>query len=610
MQLTCADLFCGAGGFSEGFREAGFRVTQAVDSWPAAVATHHANHPDTKVVAADLMSYRPSRIGTVDVLIGSPPCTEFSFAKRGGSGDIEAGLRLVYRFLRFVYELEPKWWIMENVPRVFDFLPPEVPLSKLGIHKRGVLPIPRRAVLIASDYGVPQRRARLLSGDFPLPRRTHSDDPTNHLKRLRTLGDVVGGLPRPEHRSQLGEGVTDPVYGFELPAHQLTDHFSASLQLTADEVDEIRRGKTDHSWYGRMRFPDALDKPARTVVATQLRPNREAVVVPAGDGFRRLTVREASSVQSFPITYQWWAKTESLRYRLVGNAVPPLLAFAVAREISRAAQRPVARVPHVIRSVIAPSPDIELTGQRRRSHSVTRKFRDHVPGSKRGSFRIDFDNQGRSPAPNRAILVGSRHPRHTVQWRTVLYRGSGKHVQSQTVTLRDALERLALTVSNDRSLDRATQFLREIDARLGDVVPDASTLQAGWSGRLRLETSPYKILDEVTAVASRYYASEQTVIYMKSARSARWLAPHVAALLAATAYACELANRSLRWANANPSQTWSPNPKARLADAHLLEDDSPGVVEIFESAVERFGPRDEIDRALRAGVEQLTLAGA
>lgn len=119
--LSCADLFCGAGGFSEGFRQAGFRVTNALDIWAPAVLTHEKNQPETEAIRADILSFDPERLGPVDVLIGSPPCTEFSFANRGGNGDVEAGMRLVYRFLRFVYELRPRWWVMENVPCMLAF---------------------------------------------------------------------------------------------------------------------------------------------------------------------------------------------------------------------------------------------------------------------------------------------------------------------------------------------------------------------------------------------------------------------------------------------------------------------------------------------------------
>jgi DNA (cytosine-5)-methyltransferase 1 len=606
--LTCADLFCGAGGFSEGFRQAGFRVTTAVDTWSAAIDTHLANHPETTALKADLLTLDPSRVGPVDVLIGSPPCTEFSFAKRGGHGDIETGLRLVYRFLRFVYELKPKWWVMENVPRTFDFLYGEVPLRKLGLGRRGVLEIPQFELLVASDYGAPQKRTRLFSGHFPVPKKTHSAF-RDQLPAWRTLGDVVGKLPDPNMHPQLGEQVEDPIYGFSLPAHQLTDHFSDRLELTPQEVEEIRRSKTEHSWYGKMVFPDSLHKPARTVVATQLRPNREAIVVETASGHRRLTVREASSVQSFPITYQWWGKTESLRYKLVGNAVPPLMAQAIAIEIARAEQVERPETPYVIRSVLSASADLELTGQRPRSHSIQRKFRDHVEGSKTSGHRIDVENLAKRLDANPGWYVGSRHPHHVVGWQAVLYRGSGKRVRRNVIAFEQAAELLALTIADQRSAERAGRLLEDLEKELVPLVPDATTLQAIWSGRLSGLPSPYELLGRVSNIVDRHYKNSQTLFYIRPARSPRWVPPRTAAHLVAAAYLCDLANRGVTWLADHHEEAFPPAPGARQSQ-RLRRDDLPGAQRrVFEQASKRCRPRDESERRKRAEIEQLVLTG-
>jgi len=545
--LSCADLFCGAGGFSEGFRQAGFRVTKALDIWAPAVLTHAKNHPDTEAIRGDILLYAPERLGPVDVLIGSPPCTEFSFANRGGSGDIEEGLRLAYRFLRFVYELRPRWWVMENVPRVLEFLPDEVPLRKLGIDKRGSLPIPVRSVLTSADYGAPQLRKRAFSGDFPLPTPTHAEG------TWRTLRGVVEGLPDPleglrqttserrgttqerrrstAHLRVIGQGAAqDPVYGFELPIEELTDHFSPDLVLTAEEVRENRKAKEDHSWYGRMAFPDELDRPARTVMATNLRVARETTVIAAGSrGYRRLSVREASSVQGFPITYQWWGSTNSLKYKLVGNAVAPPVAFAVARAILASAERPMPRRPHVVAHVSEPAP-LASERERARALPLTRRFREHVPGSKVPGFRVDLDNQG--TAANG----------HLAGWRAVLYRGGGKALRQREVALDEALRLLALTVADKRTERRARSFLTSLLRGLVGLVPDASTLQRIRAEREHGDVTPYVILEHVGELVARGFATETRVVRLDARRDPDFVPARIAATLVATAYACALAN--------------------------------------------------------------------
>lgn len=529
--LTCADLFCGAGGFSEGFRQAGFRVTKALDIWAPAVLTHEKNHPDTEAIRGDILSYAPERLGPVDVLIGSPPCTEFSFANRGGGGDIEEGLRLVYRFLRFVYELQPRWWVMENVPRVLEYLPDEVPLRKLGIDKRGSIAIPVRAVLTSADFGTPQKRARAFSGDFPTPTPTHAEIPTSTARRWRTLRDVVSTLPdplRPAHGD-----ARDPVYGFDLPVLELTDHFSRDLVLNEEEVRENRKAKEDHSWYGRMSFPDELDRPARTVMATNLRVARETTVIAAGgDRYRRLSVREASSVQGFPITYQWWGATSSLKYKLVGNAVAPPVAFAVARAMVKEAERPVSQRPYLVKHVAEPAPPASLRG-RPRALPLARRFREHVPGSKLPGFRVDLDNGGTAAA-------------HLVGWRAVLYRGSGKAVQHREVALDDALRMLALTVADVRTARRARSFLSAIERTLSKLVPDASTLQRIRAERERSDVTPYLIIERIGDLVAHDFAGDPRVIRLESRRDPDFVPARIAATLVATAYACALANEHPR----------------------------------------------------------------
>jgi DNA (cytosine-5)-methyltransferase 1 len=342
-RLTVIDLFCGAGGFSEGFRQMGFEVTFAVDSWNAAVQAYKLNHHETEVIEADIESLDPHRFPKPDVIIGSPPCTEFSSSKRGGSGDFGKGLRLVTAYLRFVKVLEPRWWLMENVPRLLKVLPRRVMLRQMDSVE--VFGIPRRDVFNSADFGVPQRRLRLISGRYPTPVPTHSDNSTHTLdynprNPWVTMREVIDALPNPIEDVPKEEIVQDHNYdSLSVPAQQLEDHFmaSGSALMTREEVERNRRQKTAHPYYGRMRFPDDLDRPARTVMAMQLNSSRETMVIETNhDGetrYRKPTVRECSSLQSYPITYRFFGNTLRTRYKLVGNSVPVKLSAALAKAI-------------------------------------------------------------------------------------------------------------------------------------------------------------------------------------------------------------------------------------------------------------------------------------
>lgn len=339
---TVVDLFCGAGGFSEGFRQQGFQIVYAADNWAQAVETFRANHPNARVVKVDLMQLSAEEVPKADVLIGGPPCTEFSGSNSGRNRDIESGMALVMRFLYFVYSLRPRWWVMENVPRLLDILPRHVPYKALGIDQSGFFEIPRMNVFNAADFGAPQRRFRLFSGLFPDPIHTHAEVPTSSLEgvvyaKWISMGQILEAFPNPLGTPSAEKFVFDPLYGLPLSEIELQDHFNRSCILTRNEAEGNKRQKTEHPYYGRMDFPDNVSRPARTVMATQIKSSREAIVVETQyDGaraYRQLTVRECASLQCFPISYRFSGNSLTTKYRLVGNSVPTRLSAAVARAI-------------------------------------------------------------------------------------------------------------------------------------------------------------------------------------------------------------------------------------------------------------------------------------
>ena len=512
-QLTAVDLFCGGGGLTEGFKQSGVQVSACLDNWGPAVETHRRNHPDTEVYQEDILAFEPERLPDCDVLIGSPPCTEFSYANRGGHGDLGLGMQFVLRFLRFVHELKPKYWIMENVPRLFQSLPPRVALRRLGLAEDGHLDIPIRRILNSADYGVPQKRLRLISGHYPVPAQTHSwTEGLGSFENLRPwvpVRTVVGLLPDPLGKPQRSKMAHDPCYDIEIPEPQLTEHF-IDTRLSPEEIELNRKSKTDHSWYGRMSFPDPIDRPARTVMATQTGISRETLVIEWKHGketsFRRPTIRECACFQSFPVTYQFWGSTAQTRYKLVGNAVPPLLASALAREVLRAEGLSVPSSPIVSAEVGETPPPVKLTtgpaGKIGHSYPESRKFRDHLPGSKSHGVRVDFANLITSSPDQEA------EPSE-VSWESRLVAGSGKRVVTVSPGVVAAAQSLVAWAGPEGELQRVEQLAASLERAFSNDLPDADALQAAWSGRLGASApSPPQLLRIAAKTVDSYFPAD------------------------------------------------------------------------------------------------------
>lgn len=500
--LRVVDLFSGGGGASEGYSQAGFDVVMALDNWKPARDTHHRNHPECDSRLGDVMKLTWQEIAEFepDVLHGSPPCTQFSFANRGGGGDVDQGLELIHQFLRLVAMLELeaglKWWTLENVPRVMNYVPDRVSYSIIGIDRDGYLEIPQREIFVASDFGAPTKRKRFVAGRFPSPTPTHGEG----LKPLRTLGDVITSLPDPVAGRPDGyvEWV-DPTTPKQLHGSvvDLNDHFYDTT-FGESEILENRKSKVDHSWYGRMSFPDSLEVPARTIMATFMRTSRETIIIddPRRPGeFRFPTVREAACIQGFPVTYQLQGSSLSQRYKVIGNAVPPPLTYAIGEAIKSDAKAcnvigpKEMRVRRVIQKNVVLTSDVTHKHVKRpkRNFADDRRFRDHVPGTKVPGFRVDLDNRGGEGG--------------SFGWVARLYVGSGKSTESQIINPSVARAALLATEGADLmlSVDRVEEITEAVERELEVRLPTGESVQAAHSGRIDGPT-PLDLLDDVADV--------------------------------------------------------------------------------------------------------------
>ena len=562
MSHKVADLFCGSGGISEGFRLAGFEIVYALDKDNAAVKTFQENHPRATVEKKDVSQVNPNDIPDFDILVGGPPCVNFSTSK-GGRANVLDGLRLVQSFLRVVYERNPKYWIMENVPRIALHLPESIPLKWIGIDKPGELEIPLREKFNVADYGVPQLRHRYLIGKYPKPIQTYCDTEkiplfleSNNLKPWKTLRGVIEAFPDP--LSQIDEDliIQDPNYNTKIGFPFFTDHYYDST-LGPEEARKIRMDKTEHPFMGRMSFPDGLDRPARTVVATQL--GRETLVIECNNNgkklFRRLTVRECATIQSFPISYQFFGNSIGIRHRLAGDSVPPKLTYSIGLEILKLEGITEDVGPHIIETPINISPPLNLVKRRKKKvvFPELRRFRRMVPGKEVRGCRVDFDNQGSNPSA--AIMIQGNKP-NLVAWSSTLFVGEGKaNLKRKSFTVEESLWEFAgVTIYNCIDSENiAFEFINECFGTFSGNLPDATTLQAIWTKRIKGEIGPHEIADLICDMVSKYFPRDKfrdlkipnnkkfDIIPKKGLRI------RIAAALVATAMVSDMINFDPRW---------------------------------------------------------------
>lgn len=376
-KLTVIDLFCGAGGFSEGFRQQGFEIIAGYDHWGPAVDTFSHNFGMGKGKRLNILDLEKNdqlieALPDTDIILGSPPCVSFSSSNRSGNADKSLGLRLTKTFLRIVAikKHQPnsklRAWFMENVVRSMDHVAKDYSFQSLGlsnwaerngIDARSVAVALKdnHAVMNSADHGAPQHRTRAVAGEiisaegFVMPKASHFE--RKGAKGYIQLGRIKKALTAPNRCTQNGT-IIDPLYkSIKVDVKELTDHFY-DTGLYRIEWSHSQFQKTNHPFMGKMSFPEKHERPSRTITATKIGTSREAIIYTCergrqGDGeYRTPTVRESATLMSFPITYQFIGK-ETAKCKLVGNAVCPSVSRALARTVRRSLGMPAISRPIV-----------------------------------------------------------------------------------------------------------------------------------------------------------------------------------------------------------------------------------------------------------------------
>lgn len=359
-ELTAVDLFCGAGGLSEGLRQAGVHVLAGNDFDDAAGVTYARTHrearflggPIQNLTAQDFLRAARLKEGQLDILAGGPPCQAYSVYnhQRGMHDDRSTLFR---EYLRLVEGLAPKWVIMENVTGIMS-AGQGAAFSAIidGFKARGYRV--ESKVLRAEAFGIPQERRRVVflgnrTGDpIVWPPETHGPG----LSPLVSVADAISDLPKLGNgeacKSRAYASRPRSPYQEELRQGSVGVLNHSSPRLAAINVSRMKHIPQGGSWrdipyellpkgmkaarrcdhtkrYGRLRWGGLA-----STILTKCDLHWGAYIHPEQD--RSLTVREAARFQSFPDWFEFEG-SQTDQYVQVGNAVPPILGRAIGEAL-------------------------------------------------------------------------------------------------------------------------------------------------------------------------------------------------------------------------------------------------------------------------------------
>lgn len=339
---SVVDLFCGVGGLSHGFMQAGFDIAAGVDADPDCQYAFETNN-DAHFVHARLQEMDGESIEDlfpdccVQILVGCAPCQPFSAYVPDEKKEKLDDWQLLNDFAEIVASVKPTVVAMENVPRLRSFRDGEV-LTRFEQSLRDAGYTVTREIVYCPDYGVPQTRRRLVVlgsrlGEIELI------DPTHPPEEHPTVGEVIGNMPAIAH------GETHP-----------DDRIHRSSQLGERNLSRIQASRPGGTWedwpdelvadchkresgsgfkniYGRMEW----DGQAPTITTGCFNFGRGRFGHPEQD--RAISLREAAMLQTFPEDYEFVAPGDPVYFkhlgRYIGNAVPVALGKAIAWSLGR-----------------------------------------------------------------------------------------------------------------------------------------------------------------------------------------------------------------------------------------------------------------------------------
>lgn len=341
--LNVLDLFCGAGGLSYGFACAGFDILVGIDNDAKALETFELNHKGSKSICGDITQIKYEEhikplLGSkqIDVIIGGPPCQGMSLSGPRKFDDPRNKLYLSY--IRLVKEIQPKAFVIENVPGLVGLFGGQIKdsiiekFTDMGYHIK-------YKILCSADYGVPQSRKRVVFVGTKVGSFVYPESNPNVVTCSMALSDL------PALENELGEEVSEyampPQNSYQQLMRRKSDlvlnHVAAKH---SDKVKKIIALVPDGGNYKNLP-EEYRDSRNFHVAWTRFASNKPAPTIDTGHRhhfhykYNRVpTVRECARLQSFPDDFKFLGN-KTQQFRQVGNAVPPLMAQALAEQVKK-----------------------------------------------------------------------------------------------------------------------------------------------------------------------------------------------------------------------------------------------------------------------------------
>lgn len=349
-RLKVVDLFAGVGGLSYGFaHDDSFEVVLANEYEKDIAKAYSLNHPGVKVLDCDIRDLTEEMLkneisGQVDIVVGGPPCQSYSTLGKRQNDD---RAHLFEEYCRILTILKPKMFLFENVTGILSmnggklFTEIQECFKNIGYELK-------YKVLNAADYGVPEIRERVIlvgtrcknSFEYPMP--THGN--SKGLKPYVTLEDALSDLPSLQSGEENSEYYSNPTNEFQRFVHNCDklrdnqspkngEHLIRIMQALPDggSKEDLPEELRPKSGFGNTYAKMWWKKPAPTITRNFACPSSSRCVHPRDS--RALSTREGARLQSFPDSYKFYGST-SMKNLEIGNAVPPLLSVALAKQVN------------------------------------------------------------------------------------------------------------------------------------------------------------------------------------------------------------------------------------------------------------------------------------